>query len=77
MNLMAGFMGYCSSCSLVGSQRLSESSGQLECWGSRSKAKMMLGKFDHDLNQRPKPIDHGECKGNHPQMALIQVSQLF
>ena len=25
-----------------------------------------LGKFDHDLTSRPKPIDDGECKGNHP-----------
>ena len=26
--------------------------------------KIGLGKFDHDLNQRPKPIDDGECKVN-------------
>ena len=25
-----------------------------------------LGKFDHDLTWRPKPIDDGKCKGNHP-----------
>ena len=25
-----------------------------------------LGKFHHDLTNRPKPIDDGECKGNHP-----------
>ena len=38
---------------------------------------VLLGKFDHDLTWRPKPIDDGECKGNHSQMALIQVSELF
>ena len=28
-----------------------------------------LGKFDHDLTERPKPIDDGECKVKYPQMA--------
>ena len=32
---------------------------------------MNLGKCDHDFNQRPSPIDDGECKGNHPQMAEL------
>ena len=32
---------------------------------------------NNDLNQRPSPIHDGECKGNHPQMALIQVSELL
>ena len=33
---------------------------------------MMLGKFHHDLNQRPKPIDDGECKVNFsPTYGLI------
>ena len=27
---------------------------------------MVPGKFDRDLTSRPKPIDDGECKGNHP-----------
>ena len=27
---------------------------------------MVLDKFHHDLNQRPKPIDDGECKVNDP-----------
>ena len=27
---------------------------------------IVLGKFDHDLKDRPKPIDDCECKGNHP-----------
>ena len=25
-----------------------------------------LGKFDDDLNQRPSPVDDGECKVNYP-----------
>ena len=30
---------------------------------------MVLGKFDHDLNQRPKPtINDGERKVNYPKM---------
>ena len=29
----------------------------------------------NDINLRPKP-KNGECKGNHPQMVLIQVSDL-
>ena len=33
----------------------------------------LLGKFHHDLNQRPKPIDDGECKGHDRK---IQVSEL-
>ena len=39
-----------------------------------------LGKFHHDLTGRPKPIDDGECKGNHPQMVqqfrLVKYSNL-
>ena len=39
-----------------------------------------LGKFDHDLTDRTKPIDDGECKGNHPQMGelfrLVNYSNL-
>ena len=30
-----------------------------------------LGKFHHDLTWRPTPIDDGECKGNHPQVAEL------
>ena len=43
-----------------------EGSFPVEIW-------ICLGKFHHDLNQRPKPIDDG--KGNHLQMALIQVDE--
>ena len=37
-----------------------------------SEQMRVLGKFDQDLTDRPKPIDDG--KGNCPQMALIQAS---
>ena len=29
-----------------------------------------LGKFNHDLNQGPKPIDDGECKVTYPAYPL-------
>ena len=37
-----------------------------------------LGKFDHDLHQRPKAIDDGECKGIIPVYGRnIQVSEIL
>ena len=37
-----------------------------------------LGKFDHDLHQRPKAIDDGECKGIIPVYGCnIQVSEIL
>ena len=36
----------------------------------------MLGKFDHDLTVLPSPGIMVN-KGNHPQMALIQVSEIL
>ena len=38
-------------------------------WDVDPLTRMTLGKFHHDLTDPPKPIDDGECKGNHPQMA--------
>jgi hypothetical protein len=35
-----------------------------------------LDKFDHDLTVLPKP-GIMVSKGNHPQMALIQVSEIL
>ena len=32
-----------------------------------------LGKFDDDLNQRPSPVDDGECKVNY----LSKMAELF
>ena len=35
-----------------------------------------LGKFDHDLTAT-EPWNHGLYMGNHPQMALFQISELL
>ena len=40
--------------------------------GDNGQSAIDLGKFDHNLNQRPKPIDDGECIGeSSPFMAPL------
>ena len=36
-----------------------------------------LGKFYHDRTLFSLTIDDGECKGNYPQMASIQLSEIL
>ena len=43
------------------------------------RAMFQPSKLVQDLTNRPKPVDDGECKGNHPQIngRTIQVSELY
>ena len=36
-----------------------------------------LGNSFNDLTWRPKPIDDGECKGNHPQISSPFMAEVF
>ena len=45
-------------------------------YGTREYIYIYLGKFHHDLTSRPSP-GIMVSKGNHPQMGLIQISEIL
>ena len=56
------FFPSCNHCAMGGN--CGKEQGPYQPFGASGGKAAKLGKFHHDLNQRPKPIDDGECKVN-------------